>query len=142
MEQKNLKELETLCCQQAVPNVIIATTMWSEVQVETGGRREEELRASFWKDMVANGCRIERFEDTYKSAWQIIGSLSDKAKMQVLVPREEERKERKERLAEEQREAKERPKAEWKMKKKTRQKDETAAESPPTNLNRKDRIAE
>ena len=67
---------------------------------ETGAKREEKLKATFWKSMVAKGCRTERFEDTYESAWHIIGSLSDKAGMQVLAPREDVRKPQKERLAE------------------------------------------
>ena len=74
---RDLQELEKLYSQQAVPNVIIATTMWSDVRQETGVRREEELKASFWKGMGANGCRTERFRKTHESAWHIIGSLVD-----------------------------------------------------------------
>jgi hypothetical protein len=85
LELKNLQEFEKSCGQQRISNVIIATTMWSNVRKETGVRREEELKTSFWKGMVANGCRTERFEETYESAWFIIGSLADRAKMPVPI---------------------------------------------------------
>jgi hypothetical protein len=39
--------------------------MWNDVQEETGVRREGELKKYFWNEMLANGCRTERFEDTY-----------------------------------------------------------------------------
>ena len=59
-----------------MPNVVIATTMWDDVKKESGERREEELKRDFWQGMVADGCRIERFENTYESAWRIIGNMS------------------------------------------------------------------
>jgi len=71
-----------------MPNVVIATTMWSKVTEEEGEGREEELKSLFWKDMIASGCRTERFKDTHKSAWRIIGSLADKDPAQILLPRQ------------------------------------------------------
>jgi hypothetical protein len=75
---KNLKLFANLCGQQAMPNVILATTMWSDVPAATGVRREDELRKGFWRDLVAAGCRIERFENTHESAWGIIGNIVQK----------------------------------------------------------------
>lgn len=57
-------------------NVTIATTMWSEVSEETGRRREQELGAVFWEDMIFHGCKTKRFEDTGESAWDIVGKNS------------------------------------------------------------------
>ncbi|KIM73935.1 hypothetical protein PILCRDRAFT_716400 [Piloderma croceum F 1598] len=75
----NLKVFVGLCGQKAMPNVILATTMWSEAREATAVRREDELRSVFWRDLVADGCRIERFEDTHQSAWRIIGNISQKS---------------------------------------------------------------
>jgi hypothetical protein len=86
-----LKELEVfakICGQKAMPNVVIVSTMWSEVKGDNGKRREQELRRDFWKDMVTYGCRIERFRDSHKSAWHIIGSLSRKKPTSVLLSHE------------------------------------------------------
>jgi hypothetical protein len=75
----------SLCGQEAMPNVVIATTMWGEVRTENGERREKELKETFWKDLLDEGCRVERFEDTYESAWLIVDRLAmeDRAKMRL-----------------------------------------------------------
>ena len=83
---KNLQMFTSLCGKNAMPNVVIATTMWGKVSKEEGGEREEELKSDFWKDMLANGCRTERFENTYESAWRIIDRLVQKDPTQVLLP--------------------------------------------------------
>jgi hypothetical protein len=82
---KNLRMFVSLCGQEAMPNVVIATTMWGEVRTENGERREKELKETFWKDLLDEGCRVERFEDTYESAWLIVDRLAmeDRAKMRL-----------------------------------------------------------
>ena len=65
---KNLQIFTSLCGQKAMPNVVIATTMWGKVEKREGEEREEELKSDFWRDMLANGCRTERFENSYESA--------------------------------------------------------------------------
>ena len=71
-----------------MPNVVIVTTMWSKVIKEEGTEREAELEKLFWKDMVDDGCSIDRFEDTRESAWAIVDSLADRSRARVLLPRE------------------------------------------------------
>jgi hypothetical protein len=73
---RNLQTFAKLCGPQAMPNAVIATTMWDEVWEATGVDREQELRAQFWNGMLANGCRLERFQNTCESAWDIIGQHS------------------------------------------------------------------
>jgi chromosome condensin MukBEF ATPase and DNA-binding subunit MukB len=85
---KNLEMFATLCGQKAMPNVIIATTMWGEVKRENGERREQELKREFWKGMVDDGCRTERFKDSYDSAWHVIGNLAKKERARVLLSHE------------------------------------------------------
>jgi hypothetical protein len=60
-----------------MPNVVIATTMWSKVSEAEGIAREKELKSKFWNGMLADGCRIERFKDTHESAWRIIDRAQD-----------------------------------------------------------------
>jgi hypothetical protein len=79
---KNLELFSSLCGSKSMPSVVIATTMWGEVNKETGIRREQQL-TEFWKDILISGCGMARFEDTYDSAWGLIGSLADKAGMKV-----------------------------------------------------------
>jgi hypothetical protein len=59
-----------------MPNAVIATTMWDDVWETTGVDREQELRAQFWNSMLVDGCRLERFLNSYESAWDIIGEHS------------------------------------------------------------------
>jgi hypothetical protein len=81
---QNFQEFEKSCGQ--VPNVTLATTMWSKVQEKIGAPREEQLRTRFWKGIASNGGRIHRFSDTYESAWNIIGNLPTRAENPVSVP--------------------------------------------------------
>jgi hypothetical protein len=73
---RNLHTFAKLCGPQAMQNAVIATTMWDDVYEPTGVRREQELRDEFWNGMLADGCRLERFENTPESAWEIIGQHS------------------------------------------------------------------
>jgi hypothetical protein len=72
---KNLQTFTSLCGQRVIPDVVIATTMWAEVKLENGERREASLKTRLWEDMLASGCRVERFQHTYESAWQVVGEL-------------------------------------------------------------------
>jgi len=86
---KNLQTLVSLCGQKAMPNIVIATTMWGKVSKEEGTEREDELKREFWREMVANGCRTERFENTYDSAWRIINiSLQKDSGANLLIQKE------------------------------------------------------
>ena len=74
---KNIKRFANFCGQDGMKNIILVTTMWGELKDPAIGElREKELKESFWKEMLAHGCRTARFEDTCGSAWRIVGSLS------------------------------------------------------------------
>jgi hypothetical protein len=81
---RNLELFASLCGQKAMPNVVIATTMWGKVEKEEGEQREAELKSEFWAKMQADGCKTERFENTYDSAWHIIGRPAEKDGVRVL----------------------------------------------------------
>ncbi|KZP21707.1 hypothetical protein FIBSPDRAFT_1019537 [Athelia psychrophila] len=72
---KNLIMVASMCGQAAMPRVILGTTMWSEVPGDVAVRRDNELRNIFWKDMLAQGCKVQPFSDSYESAWKMIGML-------------------------------------------------------------------
>ncbi|KZP27766.1 hypothetical protein FIBSPDRAFT_730450 [Athelia psychrophila] len=69
---KNLQMFARICGQEAMPRVVLTTTMWSETMSATGERREEELKTICWVDMIKQGCAVHRFEDSYESAWKIM----------------------------------------------------------------------
>ena len=75
---RNLRVIASLCGQKAMPNVILATTVWGRVEAEIGLRRVEQLQRNFWKDMLADGCEIDRFDNSYESARRIVDSFAGK----------------------------------------------------------------
>ncbi len=70
---RNLEVFEKICGPQAFNRIIMVTTMWDELgDEETGIRREEELKSSFWAPMVKRGSTTERYTNTEESAWHIL----------------------------------------------------------------------
>ena len=65
---KNLRMFISMCGQEAMPNVVLVMTIRGELRMDTGERREKELKETFWKEMLDNGCRVECFGDPYESA--------------------------------------------------------------------------
>jgi len=82
---KNLRMFISMCGQEAMPNVVLVMTIRGELRMDTGERREKELKETFWKEMLDNGCRVECFGDPYESAWSIINCITteDWAKVQL-----------------------------------------------------------
>jgi len=85
---KNLRLFVDMCGQKAMTNVIIVTTMWSEVIEEDAVRREEELKRDFWNDLLASGCQVSRFQETRESAWSIVDGITGKLGAQVQISSE------------------------------------------------------
>jgi chromosome condensin MukBEF ATPase and DNA-binding subunit MukB len=85
---KNLRMFTSICGLDAMPSVILVTSMWDEVREEAGERREQELKETFWKEMVAHGCRTDRFDRTFETAWDIIGNLSQRAQAPLQLPKD------------------------------------------------------
>ena len=54
--------------------IVLATTMWSWVDLEIGRRREEAIQ-ELWRPMAELGSGMTRFEGTTESAWQIVDLL-------------------------------------------------------------------
>jgi hypothetical protein len=84
----NLQVFAGMCGQNAMPNVVLATTMWDLVEENVGAGREQQLQKEFWKDMVADGCGTERFDGTHDCAWRIVDSLTQKHRAPILLSTE------------------------------------------------------
>ena len=76
---KNLRMFEELCGKNSFKNVILTTTMWDEVNQETGATREGELKNIYWKAMINRGSSTARFEGKRDSAFRLIAPLLDEA---------------------------------------------------------------
>lgn len=85
---KNLNLFTSLCGQDAMTKVILTTTMWGEVDKESGDMRENELKRDFWRESIDKGCRLSRFDTTRESAWSIVDQLTERERDPVLLSKE------------------------------------------------------
>jgi hypothetical protein len=85
---KNLSMFSCVCGPDAMPNIIMVTTMWDEVKQEDAERREKELKNTFWKDMLDKGCHTRRFNHTTERAQDIIKLLYDKEQETLQLPKD------------------------------------------------------
>jgi hypothetical protein len=87
---KNLRMFEELCGKNAFHNVILTTTMWDEVDEETGRLREQELKSKYWQSMLARNSTTNRFMGTRESALRLIEPLIEaaNAKSSLLLQQE------------------------------------------------------
>jgi GTPase Era involved in 16S rRNA processing len=86
---KNLRMFAKLCGDDAIGNVILATTMWDRTKEDVGSQREAELKTKYWHGMLAMGSQVHRFRGTFESAWTILDSITRKKRIHALLLHEE-----------------------------------------------------
>lgn len=71
---RNLRMFKELVGNSVLPNVILVTTMWNNVDTAIGAERENELATNsrFWGDMVSRGSTVVRFDGTRDCAYDIL----------------------------------------------------------------------
>jgi len=75
---RNLRYFKDLCGETEFDKIILTTTMWNEVDKETGLRREEELVNKYWKSMTDRGSTVRRFQHNRDSAFEILAPVFEK----------------------------------------------------------------
>lgn len=72
--RENFRLISKICGDTAMRNVVIATTMWEDVEEELGASREQELgsKALFFKPAIDHGARMARLYNTAQSAKDLI----------------------------------------------------------------------
>ena len=81
---RNLLMFRELCGENPLKNVILVTTGWGTAaaagRLDQATQNERQLRTEpqFWENMIKRGSDIKKFEDTRKSALDIIFSLVDR----------------------------------------------------------------
>jgi hypothetical protein len=78
-----------LCGDEAIRNVVLATTMWELTHEDIGSAREFELRETYWRPMLNSGSATARFTNTFDSAWDIVDGLLAKGPVESLLLQEE-----------------------------------------------------
>ena len=74
---------EELCGKNTLQKVVLTTTMWDDVDQETGETREGKLISTYWQPMVQRNSTTNRFRGTRESALTIIDPLIDSANIRI-----------------------------------------------------------
>jgi hypothetical protein len=77
--RRALKIFKEICGDNALSNVVLATTRWGEVDEQVGIKREKELRESHWFYLLNKGARMQRYYGTKDSAVGIVAELLGKS---------------------------------------------------------------
>ena len=89
---RNFDLFNRLCGDRAIERVRLVTSMWDVKVDKTGAKhredRESELTSNFWKPLIDAGAQYERFENTKKSAWDIIHDATADESEAVLLQEE------------------------------------------------------
>jgi hypothetical protein len=86
---RSLDIFEKLVGEDALSNVVLATTMWGNVvDIAAANRRDSELREEYWGSMRRRGSTATRFDGTRESARAVVEQLLGK-KAVVLKVQEE-----------------------------------------------------
>ncbi|KIP04290.1 hypothetical protein PHLGIDRAFT_109800 [Phlebiopsis gigantea 11061_1 CR5-6] len=90
VSRRNLSMFRKLCGDETLRNVVIATTMWSEVTPERGAARELELRTDeiLFKPLIDRGATMFRHENTLASAHALLRHLADNRPAPLRIQRE------------------------------------------------------
>ena len=72
--RKNLDVFQKLCGKSdALKRVVLCTTFWSTIrQKDDGVVRTKQLKEKYWKEMTEGGSTVRNFEDSQKSAWDVL----------------------------------------------------------------------
>ncbi|KAI9783789.1 MAG: hypothetical protein M1839_003125 [Geoglossum umbratile] len=73
--RRNFQMLMGLCGKHFLPHVVLATTMWRQLDDPESNRRQDELEGSHWKEMIDGGAVARKYEGTTQSAIGIIDIL-------------------------------------------------------------------
>ncbi|PUU76907.1 P-loop containing nucleoside triphosphate hydrolase protein [Tuber borchii] len=73
---KYVKMFQKLCGPDALKNVLLTTTRWSDVTQEQGESREGDLQGGdFWGGLITEGAAVARFMGTRESGLELLDKL-------------------------------------------------------------------
>jgi hypothetical protein len=87
---QNIRMFRSLCGEDALKNVVLATSFWDEVNPSLGAERERELLTSkdFWANMVAKGSEVVRISPDRSVCLGVLERIAKKSQVDLLVQRE------------------------------------------------------
>ncbi|CEL03342.1 hypothetical protein ASPCAL04498 [Aspergillus calidoustus] len=90
--KRNILTFKKLCGDNALPNVVLATSMWDDVPHDVAIKREKELieQPEWWGHMISKGSRTFRHDNTRESAITLVKGFLQVAKPTVVLSLQEE----------------------------------------------------
>jgi hypothetical protein len=87
---QNMRLFRQLCGDDALGNVILATSFWDQITKSVGAKREHELKNSedFWANMVAKGSEVVRIKPDRSICLKVLERIAAKNKVDLLVQTE------------------------------------------------------
>jgi hypothetical protein len=82
---------EKVCGSETFSNIVIATTMWSEIKSQDEGKsrmRERTSDPTFWGTMVDKGAQVVKHEDNSESARRIVQMVANKSIVKLQMQQE------------------------------------------------------
>ena len=88
--RRNFSLFRKLCGEHGLQNVIIVTTRWADVPLETGLKREEQLRSqdNLFRPALENGATLLRHDNTVKGTHDILEKLVNRQAEPVKIQTE------------------------------------------------------
>ncbi|KAI6000347.1 kinase-like domain-containing protein [Pisolithus orientalis] len=87
---KNLRVFQKLCGKNAMPKVVLVTTMWDEVEEDVGQQRLMKLKDGYWKVMTSGGSTTFEYMNTQASAMQLLKAIECQERKQEGIRLQEE----------------------------------------------------
>lgn len=84
VDEQNFQSFRRLCGDETADRVRLVTTMWDDVDESEAAKVEGVLKRTRWQSFIRAGAQLERFDNTSKSAWNIVESLGITTKTLLL----------------------------------------------------------
>lgn len=98
---RNLRMFGNLCGDLVMSRVVLVSTMWDNVNLEAGEKREGELKQQFWQGFIERGSMVDRLKPSNgEEAWRIVDALIENSQERDSVLLQEELVDLKRRLNE------------------------------------------
>ena len=77
---------QNLCGKEALENVFLTTTRWSNVDQDEGQAREDDLQEnSLWGGLIGKGATLQRFHGTRESGFELIHKLMSNTQLPLNI---------------------------------------------------------
>ncbi|KAK3358673.1 P-loop containing nucleoside triphosphate hydrolase protein [Lasiosphaeria hispida] len=90
-DETYLSLLESLVGDEALPNVILVTTMWNKMRDEDeaeGMQREQDLIDNYWAPLISKGSFNAQFDGTSECAFSLVSQLAARDSIVLKVQKE------------------------------------------------------